>query len=541
MTAPGVPPRRDVDVLVVGGGTGGVAAALAAAEAGARVLLTEPTDWIGGQFTSQAVPPDEHPWIEQFGCTRSYRRLRDGIRDHYRRWYPLRAEAARRADLNPGAGRVSKLCHEPRVALAVLHAMLAPAVSGGRLEISHHTEPVAVHVDGDRVRAVELHDRANGRTWTVEPAYVLDATEGGDLLALGGVDHVSGAEARAAHDEPHAPEVADPADQQGITVTFAVSHHPGQDHVGEEPRDYARWRSFEPAGWGGPLLSMTAPDPRTLERVARTFVPNPSGDPLAESADQSKDAGDKDLWRFRRLLARGLHAPGTFDSDIVLVNWPMNDYWGRPWVDPAQRAAAEDDARQLSLSLLHWLQTELPNPDGTSGLPGLRIRPDVTGTLDGLAKAPYVRESRRILAQRTVTERDVSRDLASDGPIARFDDSVGVGSYRIDLHPSTSGRGYVDVASRPFEIPLAALLPVRVENLLPAAKNLGTTHLSNGCFRLHPVEWNVGEVAGHLAAFAVRTGRTPHQVGASREAFEEFAAVLDRAGVERHWPEVVGY
>ena len=60
-------------MLVAGGGLGGVAAALAAAERGARVVLSEETDWLGGQLTSQAVPPDEHPWIEDFGCTARYR------------------------------------------------------------------------------------------------------------------------------------------------------------------------------------------------------------------------------------------------------------------------------------------------------------------------------------------------------------------------------------------------------------------------------------------------------------------------------------
>src|SRR6266542_3819384 len=65
-----------------------VAAARAAARAGRRVILTEETDWIGGQLTSQAVPPDEHPWIESFGCTRSYRNFRDGARDYYLRHYP---------------------------------------------------------------------------------------------------------------------------------------------------------------------------------------------------------------------------------------------------------------------------------------------------------------------------------------------------------------------------------------------------------------------------------------------------------------------
>jgi NADPH-dependent 2,4-dienoyl-CoA reductase/sulfur reductase-like enzyme len=64
-------------VLVVGGGLGGVAAALAACERGADVVLTEQHAWLGGQLTSQAVPPDEHPWIERFGCTARYRGLRD--------------------------------------------------------------------------------------------------------------------------------------------------------------------------------------------------------------------------------------------------------------------------------------------------------------------------------------------------------------------------------------------------------------------------------------------------------------------------------
>ena len=76
-------------MLVAGGGLGGVAAALAAADRGASVVLSEETDWLGGQLTSQAVPLDEHPWIEDFGATASYRALRRGIRDHYRAYTPL--------------------------------------------------------------------------------------------------------------------------------------------------------------------------------------------------------------------------------------------------------------------------------------------------------------------------------------------------------------------------------------------------------------------------------------------------------------------
>src|SRR5690348_11064378 len=71
------------DIAVIGAGVGGFAAALAALRNGMRVVLTEETDWIGGQLTSQAVPPDEHPWIEEFGCTRSYREYRNAVRDYY--------------------------------------------------------------------------------------------------------------------------------------------------------------------------------------------------------------------------------------------------------------------------------------------------------------------------------------------------------------------------------------------------------------------------------------------------------------------------
>ena len=73
--------------------------------------------------------------------------------------------------------------------------------------------------------------------------------------------------------------------------------------------------------------------------------------------------------------------------------------------------------------------------------------------------------------------------------------------YRIDLHPSTGGDPYIDLACLPFQLPLGALVPERVENLLAAGKSIGTTHITNGAYRLHPVEWGAGEAAGHLAAF----------------------------------------
>jgi hypothetical protein len=92
-----------------------------------------------------------------------------------------------------------------------------------------------------------------------------------------------------------------------------------------------------------------------------------------------------------------------------------------------------------------------------------------------------------------------------------------------------------------FELPLGALLPKRMKNLLPGGKNIGTTHVTNGCYRLHPVEWNVGEVAGLLAAHCIEHGLTPHQVQADDRHLADFQSRLYGEGIETRWPDVRGY
>lgn len=116
-----------------------------------------------------------------------------------------------------------------------------------------------------------------------------------------------------------------------------------------------------------------------------------------------------------------------------------------------------------------------------------------------------------------------------------FADSVGIGSYNIDLHPSSGGDNYIDFLARPFQIPLGTLLPQRVENLLPACKNIGTTHLTNGCYRLHPVEWNIGEAVGALAVFALAKKLPPRAVRRTPALLAEFQAQLGAQGVPLTW------
>lgn len=534
-----MPREFHADAAVVGGGLGGCAAALTLARSGRSVVLTEETGWLGGQLTTQAVPPDEHPWVEQFGCTASYRALREAIRAYYRRWYPLRTAARGARHLNPGAGWVSTLCHEPRVAVAVLDGLLAPHRSAGRVRVLTGHRPVAAEAAADRVRAVTLQG-PDGEAVSVTAAYVLDATETGELLPLAGAEHVSGAESHHDTGEPHAPREAQPHNQQAATHCFVLEHRAGADHTIDRPADYERLRQARPAGWPGPQLAWTAPDPKTGQPVTHRLEPNPDDDPAAVTVDMTAP-GSGELWTFRRIAARRLFTPGSYPSDLTVVNWPMADYVAGPLYGRDDAEEHRRGVRELSRCLLYWLQTDAPRPDGSTGWPGLRLRPDVVGTSDGFAKQPYIRESRRIRAQRTVVEQDVSIAASGDAAPARTAESVGVGAYRIDLHPSTGGDPYLDIAARPFEIPLGALLPVRLRNLLPAAKNLGTTHITNGCYRLHPVEWNVGEAAGMLAAYCLEHGTEPTQVRAERRHLEAFQTALTHSGVELHWPDVRGY
>lgn len=533
-----LPNELAADLVIIGGGTGGVACALAAARKGLKVILTEQYDWIGGQLTSQGVPPDEHTWIEKRGCTKSYRTFRNKVRDFYRHNYPLTDAAKKKEDLNPGTGNVSKLCHEPRVALAVLLEMLAPHLSTGRVRLLPPCVPVGAEMERDEVKSVAVRGRSFARDLILTAPYFVDATELGDLLPLTRTEFVVGAEPRDETGEPHAPQGRAPANQQAFTICFAMDYLDGEDHTIDKPNGYDFWRKYVPKmtpAWPGELLSWTTTHPQTVKPRKMGF------DPLGKLPKEVPN-----LWLYRRIVDRANFTPGTYAGDVCLVNWPQNDYWLGNLIgeDPAphlQRAA------DLSLSLFYWMQTEAPRADGKQGWKGLRLRSDVMGTEHGLAMAPYVRESRRIKAAFTVTENHVGTDARSKklgkklGEFAAeaFPDSVGVGSYRIDLHPSSGGDNYIDVSSLPFQIPLGSLIPIRVENLLPACKNIGTTHITNGCYRLHPVEWNIGEAVGELVAFCTAKKRMPRQVLKDEKLRQDFQTGLTNAGFELEWPEDV--
>ncbi|WP_244622739.1 FAD-dependent oxidoreductase [Microvirga brassicacearum] len=495
---------------------------------GCRAVLVEPYDWIGGQLTSQAVPPDEHPWIETHGSTALYRAFRNGVRSHYQRYYPLTRDAAADPFLNPGGGWVSPLCHDPRVSLAVLEAMLLPHEASGRITVHRRARLIEAQAHADRVVAARI-GLADGTEIVVEASYFLEATERGDLLALANVEHRTGIESASDTGEPSAAAASRPLAMQAVTIVFAMDHVDGH-HVIDRPVDYDHWRNVTPPGWTGPLLSWTYPNPRTLRPTTPRFRPN-----IADHESHEEALRHPDLWSYRRILDRSLFTNRFFQSDVTLVNWPMNDYLEGPLLGVPDTEVHEARARALSLSLFYWLQTEAPRPNGNVGYPGLRLRPDVLGTGDGLAQAPYIRESRRLRAVTTVVEQDLAVSARGDAGAIHYRDSVGTGAYRIDLHPTTEGDPYLDVAAHPFEIPLGALIPERVDNLIAAGKTIGTTHITNGCYRVHPAEWSIGEAAGRLAAFCLQRSCDPRSVQESDLLLGDFQTLLQKAGSDLRW------
>jgi hypothetical protein len=528
----------ECDILIVGGSAGGTAAALAAAEAGVSVVLLEETGWLGGQLTSQGVSvPDEHAHIETFGGTRRYYAFRDAVRRHYRETYALTPEAAAQPYFNPGSCWVSRLSFEPKVGAAILQEMLAPFIPQP-LQVFLHTRVVAAEMNatGDTIQAVTAR-RADGTELRIVPRYVLDATDTGELLALcgqEGLDWVVGAESRAETGEPDAPETARPDWVQPFTFPFAIDWSPetADTNVIEPPEDYA-----------------------ALKAQQNYHV--------IHGAITGLFAGKLPWWRYRRILAAENFADARIPTDVILVNTAGNDYYGGNILGakaggPEQVAATLARARRASLGYLYWLQTECPreeedgeqrpegkgprSPNRAAGYPEFRLRRDLFDTPDGCSLRPYIRESRRIKALRTIKEQEiVVRDFQGNpcrGENARaawMPGSVGIGHYALDIHPNGHGEPNRFVPTRPFQIPLGALIPVRLTNLLPACKNLGTTHLTNGAYRLHPIEWNIGESAGRLAAFCLEHDCAPRQVHEDAARLRQFQTVLVAEGIPLAW------
>ena len=446
-----------VDVLVIGGGASGAAAAWQAARLGARTLVAEPTPWLGGMVTAAGVSAlDGNEGALGSGFFGAFR---GEIEAHYGG-----AENVR-------TGWVSNTCFEPHFGAQVM----ARKVRESGAEVWHGAELVEVLREGHRI--VGARFRRAGELVEVRARVTVEATEFGDVLALGGVSFRIGRESAAQSGEPDAPPVPD-LELQDQTYVAILKKHAGS--APPVPR---------PAGYDPALFDCSTSD--------RCTTPDPV------------------------LLNHGLHDWTSFlgyallPGDKFMLNWPFhsNDSPAEGlFGTAAERAQCIAAAKRRTLAFVHYMQNELGHPEW-----GLA---DEFGTADGLPWIPYVRESRRGEPLRWMREQDVVPATGAPRPPMQ-PDAIAVGDYFLDHHHSKSHyppQTRLDERypkNAPFQIPFAALVPRETDGLVLAEKSIGATHIVNGCSRLQPVVMLIGQAAGAAAALAARRGVEPRRLGAN--------------------------
>ncbi|MFN3652076.1 MAG: FAD-dependent oxidoreductase [Armatimonadota bacterium] len=515
------------DVLVMGGGLGGVAAAEALAKQGRTVILAEPTSWLGGQLTSQGVSlPDENSYIEQNPGvgTQAYRSLREELRAKYAAMPGIKPGREK----SVGVAWVSRITGEPAVWEEVIRARLdALRGSSGIREIHTRTQLVEVKrfPHNNRYQYADLVHLDTGRITRVAARYLLDATELGDGVALAGSPWTVGAEARSAYGEPHAPETARPDWIQSFTYCFAVRWQPeGPHRIVEKPAEYEYFKSLGEYTLGYDYIDRGRIFYKVFERVPGAGGP---------------------FWTYRRIIAASSFANNPkYAQDLALINWRGNDFHeenpiGKPLEEQVRILKRAKDFAQ---GFLYWLQTECPRDDGSGvGYPEMQLAADAMGTADGFAMYPYIRESRRIKGQFTLTEQHLAPD--PENPEKKwgeeFFDTVGIALYSMDIHPSKGEPPFLSRAL-PYHLPLGSFIPRSgPDNVLPAAKNFGASRLALSSARMHPTEWLAGEVAGHLAAFCLGHRVRPEEVRGQPELLRKFQTQLEQGGVPLRWSEII--
>lgn len=527
-----------VDLLIAGGGMGGVAAALAALTVDDQisVVLTEETSWLGGQMTSQGVSAlDENKWVESTGACLSYKKLRQEIRDAYKRCGDLKDEYQDDPILHPGRSWVTRVSFEPKIAVDIIERWLKPFVDQGRLNIFKNTKVLDVLSESKAsvtsvspvttVKSALFVNFDDGQFYTVTPKYVIDATELGDLMPMIGVPYYTGSDERARTKEKHAPVQSDSQNVQDFTYPFVLTFQPGTDNTIAKPAGYDEFLAEEKFSFFGFKMfeEYKGPDWKDAEKE-KNYLP---------------------FWTYRRLVDKDLFKGLVYPHDLSMINWDANDLRGHNIIDksPEDQRDALALAKSLSLGFLYWLQTEAvrdePGADGrTKGYPELALDKVVMGTKDGLSKYPYIREARRLKADTIVVESDIVVADNSGKRAKAFADTIGIGHYPVDIHglqevPDTAQE------TKPFQVPYGALVNKLFPNFMAGCKNIGVTHITNGAYRLHPIEWAIGTACGAAAAVANNTNTQPGQLHLNKESLLVLQKCLIELGSPLFWSDDV--
>lgn len=616
------PPRIDqtisCDMLIVGGGLAGSAAAYEGLLAGRTVCLTEITDWVGGQISSQGTSAlDERTTQrEQQFFPRGYLQFRDRILKYYDR-------------PNPGGCWVSTSCFLPGDGHKILTEILTEAAQKGRgklhwfpntvikdltinqqgnfinsaVGIQHqpapgtpplNTEPLSQTIDDSFTyensprftktitlfvpnlpKSSRQAPEQDLEQTKLPPWYVVDATETGELVALADVPYRLGIDPRS-WEEPSAPlDTSFSYCTQGFTYTFAMAatDTPQDNPLPSFYAQYAPYYSYEAPRFADFGLLFT---------YRRIWNPNGRNAPVVKfgifgyTAVQPGDISMQN-WTWGNDYRPGTEADNLIYSRDQLLATGQLQSGG--W-QGGLRTETLFNAERSSLGFFYWLvsgttdsqlgnEVKKPNPNNRL-LAGLD---SPMGTGHGLSKYPYLREGRRIIGRPSwgynqgfaVTEIDISRRtyddviyrLTLDAQTQRtlgvalggwdmlnrlltpgiadqirgrdrsviFPDSVGIGHYNIDFHPCMAlsppeapgnyefpGKRQGESQTYPFQIPLRAMIPQKLDNLIIGGKSIATSQIAAAAYRVHSFEWSVGAAAANTIDFSLKKGVMPYQL-----------------------------
>jgi len=496
----------DYDIVVAGAGTGGWAAAVQAARMGARVLLLEETDWIGGQMCAAAVTTmdEDSVWMKFPVRERGiYREFHESMLAHYHTLEkdPLVAYYGYPEQFEGG--------YEPKAARAVLYSFIKAARAGnGVFDVSLRSRVVAVKKDGDTVRGatVEFTDANGARRKDIACNVLVDATEYGDVIPLTGARYRVG---NSISDR------IDPAALvQDHTWTCVVREYPGgvPEHLkikspppGYETGSGRRYRKFTNDGF---LLWGSAGKGLKGARHWRVF--------FAWRGMVDTESPLTGLRSAARHTQCGFNGGNDYPVTAATIE------------DPAQRRRDEREGIYKTLGALYYFQHELgvnwslAEDEGyataynRAKMKTFDLRPDLEAIAVHLPQQPYVRECRRIVGVRTL----VAKDLTRFDEAKHFATSVAMGDYFMDLdHGKTAHAVEPDLDSEespkgggPFQVPFEVFIPEKLDGFLPAEKNFSQSRLANGATRLQPITMLTGQAVGAIAALAVKDKTPPRKL-----------------------------